>query len=705
MSRRYSFEEDLPQPYSHSLSPQHTQPYDPPPQQPPSQLYDPPLHPQPPQPYDPPPYDQILPSFNPATHPESAFNRLRAERRYSREGTAPVPAPPPHRDTEGRSRGRELGFTNSGVSNVTPGVDNFGEQAAGGLTGIAMSVADHNARESGLEALRNTPGYDGQRDMYPYDDYQHQRPPPRQEQSSSSLAPLGAAAFPPGMATPQSRSTISRSPPQSYHEPYADTPYRYSRNLDPSMTDFDPSTIEDDGDDGLEYRQPNRGSMMNLASNSDRNVPAGAAVAGGAAAGGILGSLGGVVGKSGAKGTQYNPVAGAGNYNMGEEKGSEWLKKQSPGNSKRKRWTIIILVGLAIAAAIVGGTVGGVLGNQRRTNKANSDSSQSASDDTKDNGVLDKDSDDIKALMNNKDLHKVFPGMDYTPMYTQYPDCLTYPASQNNVTRDVAVLSQLTNTIRLYGTDCNQTELVLESIDKLGLNDQIKVWMGVWQDTNKTTNARQLQQMYDIFDKYGADQFIGVIVGNEILFRKDMNITELGTLITDVRTNLTAKNIKLPIAAADLGDNWTAAFAAQVDYLMANIHPFFAGTDSKAAAAWTWNFWQEKDVVLKTDLTKNIISETGWPSTGGTDCGEATTCPGAGSVAGISQMNDFMDGWVCDALANGTNYFWFEAFDEPWKFKFNTAGKGWEDQWGLMDVNRNLKPGVTIPDCGGKVVS
>ncbi|TVY31559.1 putative glucan endo-1,3-beta-glucosidase [Lachnellula subtilissima] len=667
MSRRYSFEEDLPQPYSHSHSPQHTQPYDPPPQQPQSQLYDPPLHPQP---YDPPPYDQTLPSFNPATHPESSFNRLRAERRYSREGTAPVPAPPPHRDTEGRSRGRELGYTNSGVSNVTPGVDNFGEQAAGGLTGIAMSVADHNARESGLEALRNTPGYDEQRDMYPYDDYQHQRPPPRQEQSSSSLAPLGAAAFPPGMATPQSRSTISRSPPQSYHEPYADTPYRYSRNLDPSMTDFDPSTIEDDGDDGLEYRQPNRGSMMNLAPNSDRNVPAGPAVAGGAAAGGILGSLGGVVGKKGAKGAQYNPVAGAGNYNMGEEKGSEWLKKQSPGNSKRKRWTIIILVGLAITAAIVGGTIGGVLGNQRRTNKTNSDSSQSASDDTKDNGVLDKDSDDIKALMNNKDLHKVFPGMDYTPMYTQYPDCLTYPASQNNVTRDVAVLSQLTNTIRLYGTDCNQTELVLESIDKLGLNDQIKVWMGVWQDTNKTTNARQLQQMYDIFDKYGADQFIGVIVGNEILFRKDMNITELGTLITDVRTNLTAKNIKLPIAAADLGDNWTAAFAAQVDYLMANIHPFFAGTDSKAAAAWTWNFWQEKDVVLKTDLTKNIISETGWPSTGGTDCGEATTCPGAGSVAGISQMNDFMDGWVCDALANGTNYFWFEAFDEPWKFKF-----------------------------------
>lgn len=46
----------------------------------------------------------------------------------------------------------------------------------------------------------------------------------------------------------------------------------------------------------------------------------------------------------------------------------------------------------------------------------------------------------------------------------------------------------------------------------------------------------------------------------------------------------------------------------------------------------------------------------------------------------------------------------FEAFDEPWKIQFNTRTQNWEDKWGLMDVNRNLKPGVVIPDCGGKTV-
>lgn len=47
--------------------------------------------------------------------------------------------------------------------------------------------------------------------------------------------------------------------------------------------------------------------------------------------------------------------------------------------------------------------------------------------------------------------------------------------------------------------------------------------------------------------------------------------------------------------------------------------------------------------------------------------------------------------------------FRFEAFDEPWKVIYNTPGEAWEDKWGLMYVNRTLKEGVKIPDCGGQV--
>lgn len=358
-----------------------------------------------------------------------------------------------------------------------------------------------------------------------------------------------------------------------------------------------------------------------------------------------------------------------------------------------------------MAGAIVGGVVGSMIAGNKKSGGGGSGGS--AADDTNKNGDLDINSSEIKALMNNKDLHKVFPGMDYTPLNTQYPDCLHNPPSQNNITRDVAVLSQLTNKIRLYGTDCNQTQMLIHAVRQLKMTNDVKIWLGVWQDGNTTTNTRQLAQMWDILDEYGQEPFEGIIVANEILFRKEMTITQLGTIMDGVRTNLTSKKITLPVASSDLGDNWTDGLAAKSDYIMANIHPFFAGVPADQAADWTYSFWSGKDKQFwKSDTSKNIISETGWPSAGGKDCGQSTTCGSStpGAVASVDNMNQFMSDWVCQALTNGTNYFWFEAFDEPWKVSFNTPGKEWEDKWGLMDVNRKLKSGIKIPDCGGKTV-
>jgi exo-beta-1,3-glucanase (GH17 family) len=618
-----------------------------------------------------------------------------------------------HRDAQGRYWGQELGYSNSIASNTTPGADNFSEQAAGGIAGIALGVADAHARESGLEALRHTPGYHqpyddpGARDHGPttgldlhdipaYGAYESLRPSSRLESSQSSLTPLNAAARPP----------LSRSPPSLQGPYYSDSPYnRLSRNIDPAMGGFDPNSIEDDGDDGLEYTHHNRGSIQNLTSNSER--PNAGSVGAAAATGGVMGALGGLVGRSVSGNNQYGPVSnpqtgyGDSGYDLGHaaEK-SEWLKNQS---SSRKRWKWIIastVIFLIVAGIVAGVTV--PLLTKKNSSSSSSNTSTTSGDNTA-NGDLGINSPEIQALMNNKNLHKVFPGIDYSPINTQYPDCLTDPPSQNNVTLDLAVLSQLTNVVRLYGTDCNQTQMLLHSIDRLNMNGTVKVWLGVYLDNNATTNARQLAQMYEIINTYGTSPFLGVIIGNEVLFNQYMTETALQTILTEVKSNFTSMGINLPVATSDLGNNWSAALASAVDYVMANVHPFFSGVNASIAASWTWDFWQENDSSFKTNAAQNIISETGWPSQGGTDCGAATSCT-QGSVAGIDEMNTFMNDWVCPALANGTNYFWFEAFDEPWKIEFDTPGKDWEDHWGLMDVNRNLKSGVVIPDCGGKTV-
>ncbi|KAK3991246.1 glycoside hydrolase [Cladorrhinum sp. PSN332] len=387
-------------------------------------------------------------------------------------------------------------------------------------------------------------------------------------------------------------------------------------------------------------------------------------------------------------------------------------KKSSDGGKKKRLIIILVIVALILIGVALGIVFGFVLKNKGGDKNEGGGSSSggsegSAEEDTAANGDLNINSAEIKALMNNSELKKVFPGMDYTPINSQYPECIHNPPSQNNITRDLAVLSQLTNIVRLYGTDCNQTQMLIHAVEQLKLQDTVKIWLGVWQDANATTNRRQLDQMWDILDVYGEKYFEGIIVANEILFREQMTLWTLGQLLADVRTNLTAKNIKLPVATSDLGDKWDSSLAAQSDAIMGNIHPFFAGTKASEAAKWTMGFFVNKTgTYSKKNKDMNVISETGWPSQGGMGCGTEyeTNCPDK-AVAGIKEMNEFMEDWVCTALDEGTNYFWFEAFDEPWKISFNTPGKEWEDHWGLMDVNRNLKPGVKIPDCGGKRIS
>ncbi|XXH02144.1 hypothetical protein Hte_008512 [Hypoxylon texense] len=713
-------------------------------------------------------HDQTHPSASrtgapnrPGAHPDSAFNRLRQNRRYSggpeRTGAgtgaaagaiaggvyaAAEPSPSSSLSRPVQSSGQDTWGPEVSQPNVTPGADNFSEAAAGGMSGLAMSVAERNARESGLEAMRQahqfqqpqhqqsfypdgyqaTPpqhnsydqpqsyaydhGYDQGYDMSPgygAGNYGHQGQP---YHSSPSLAPMGAAA-----ASPSGRGTPTRSVHSYSSDPFRDPHLAYGQRMDPNLGQFNPNDIDDDGDDGLDYRRSARNSILSLGGSSGRGGNGATSGAVGAVAAG--GVVGGLMGRSRNSGIHYDPVqnassagkvGGSTEYEMSgkNEKPSEWLSSQTSSRKKWK-WFIFVVVGLLIAGGIAGGVVGGILANKKSGSAGGVDSAES---DTAQNGDLDINSAEIKALMNNPNLHKVFPGVDYTPINVQFPDCLKNPPSQNNVTRDVAVLSQLTNTIRLYGTDCNQTEMTIHALKQLKLDGDIKIWLGVWQDGNGTTNERQLSKMWNILDKYGADPFKGLIVGNEILFREQMNATELGDLLDSVRSNLSRHDWDLPVATSDLGDNWDAQLASISDYIMGNIHPFFAGVNAKEAASWTWDFWHNKaQGFFKAETEKNVISEIGWPTKGGTNCGNdtITVCPD-GSVAGVDELNTLMENWVCQALANGTNYFWFEMFDEPWKISFDQPGKEWEDQWGLMDVNRNLKDGVKIPDCGGKTV-
>jgi exo-beta-1,3-glucanase (GH17 family) len=541
-----------------------------------------------------------------------------------------------------------------------PSEHNWAPAAAGMGVGAAAlnSRYEHSLSPPGDMGMYAHNGPPGDNMDHGYDGNGPYRHAVHSQGSYGSSDPLAMSAIPPGAQTPQYSDSRSyqgytdRTPsPSRLAAPYVDSPSgMHSRSHDDvnHMAFVDPNAIVDDGDDGLGMAGSKRNSRVNLPFNRANNVLPIAGAAAGAAALHNRGGLG-------------EPGAHTGFVDPSVEKQSGWIKDQKKSGTKWKK-TLFIIIGIIIILGIVGGVVGGIL-STRKSNSNNSvpGNGQTAADDDG-KGDLSKDSPEIKKLLNNPNLHKVFSGFAYTPYAAQYPDCLKYPPSQNNVTRDMAMMSQLTNVVRLYGTDCNQTEMVLHSIERLGLTD-MKIWLGVWLGNNDTTNARQVDQMYKILEQSGTKNMKGVVIGNEVLFRKDLTLAQLSTYLTDAKSNMTAKGYNLPVATSDLGDNWTASLATVVDVVMSNIHPFFGGVVINQAAAWTWDFWQSHDVATTAGMTgkKHIISEFGWPSAGGNDCGTLTTvCPDStsGAVANIPNMNTLMNTWVCEALSNGTDYFW-----------------------------------------------
>ncbi|CAE7015759.1 Glycoside hydrolase family 17 protein [Pyrenophora teres f. teres] len=620
------------------------------------------------------------------------------------------PPPPIHRTPVAMNQYPDPNnYSDYSPPGFTPGADNMADSAAGGgINGIAHTGPGAHQRESEIQAVRGMGHPMGVPDRSAQSSPFHNSQPMYSSPTYGSGAPLAGV---------YSSDSSMMSMPHTPHAgvPYADTPYnRYSssaQNLAPQMGHINPNEVDNDDDWGMgpEHDAPRekRRSFAPFGGSRDgssRNASPGSSINNGAV--GLAGAAAGAGAYAATRdGNKYNTVPLVnGSGELLPEKIASWKAEDDMKKRKRRVWIAIVIIILILAGAILGGVLGATLGKGGGKDGNANKAQQAADDISKDNKEdLGKDSPEIKALMSTAGLHKVFPGMDYTPLNTQYPDCLHVGPSQNNITRDLAIMSKLTDSVRLYGTDCNQTQMLIHSIDRLEIKDSMKIWLGVWLDSNDTTTQRQIRQTWQILDDYGCDYFKGIIIGNEVLYRKDLTVTELLGHITDFRKNITAHRCQLPVAMADLGDNWTADMASKVDIVMSNVHPFFAGVQAKDAAAWTWDFWSSKDVALTASQSgiHQIIAEVGWPSGGGTDCGGATKCT-VGSTAGIDEMNQFMEDWICPSMKNGTEYFWFSAFDEPWKIKYNTPGKNWEDKWGLMDINRNLKPGLKIPDCGGQ---
>lgn len=391
----------------------------------------------------------------------------------------------------------------------------------------------------------------------------------------------------------------------------------------------------------------------------------------------------------------------------------QWLEKDTSGSGRRK-WLVLGAVAALLALIGIGVGVGvAVSHNHNNSNKNASSSSGNGSGSGSGSGnngsvVPQTDPNDPSTFVKDSRLHQVFYGMAYTPVGTQLPAC---GATLPDVITDIQLISQLTDTIRLYGADCNMSALVLEAIKQTKVN--VGVYLAIYNvpDDGGVAYERQLALILDALKTYGTDHVLGVTVGNEFMLNylgsngggSDPNsaIGNKGSAllisnITDTRNKLKALNLPktLPVGNSDAGSYFSTLVLEAIDYGMANVHPWFANTTIQDAAGWTWEFFEQTNVQPASLLSNKptmYIAETGWPACNATG---ASQTDGA-SNASVANLQYFLDTFVCQSNTNKTGYFFFEFQDQLWQeLQFG----GVEGCWGLFTDNKTLKS-IDIPTC------
>ncbi|WP_324833033.1 glycosyltransferase [Pseudomonas saxonica] len=269
-------------------------------------------------------------------------------------------------------------------------------------------------------------------------------------------------------------------------------------------------------------------------------------------------------------------------------------------------------------------------------------------------------------------------GFSYSPFQQgQYPQKDQYP-SDEEMRRDLEIMSKLTDNIRTYSVDGT-----LGDIPKLAEEFGLRVTIGIWISPDKERNEREIQKAIELANN--SRSVVRVVVGNEALFRKEITPEELITLLDRVRAA-----VKVPVTTSEQWHIWEKypQLANHVDLIAAHILPYWEFIPMEEAG----EFVLERARDLKKMFPKKplLLSEVGWPSNGRMR---------GGADATQADQAIYLRTLVNTLNRRGYNYFVIEAFDQPWKASDEGSVGAY---WGVFNAARQQKfnfegPVVAIP--------
>lgn len=277
-----------------------------------------------------------------------------------------------------------------------------------------------------------------------------------------------------------------------------------------------------------------------------------------------------------------------------------------------------------------------------------------------------------------------FSGVCYSPSNMWDAGC-TF--TREDVALDLALLSSVTDKIRTYSTQCGQAEYILHAIQSLNID--MKLALGVWVGSNSTHNGHEIQAAKALLKAYPPLLFESVFVGNEVLLREELSEVQLTSHIEEMRSFVSLNGLQIPVGTCEEASHITESLSRSCDVIGVNILPLFAGLEPEDGARWAADYL-ESNILPQTNTTV-VISEIGWPYDGG-NYFSASADP--------ASYQRFMNAWVCEESRRlNVSWYYFEAFDEPWKKVFHEGARKWETEWGVFGPLREIKPFVNFPSC------
>src|SRR3984957_4419963 len=280
------------------------------------------------------------------------------------------------------------------------------------------------------------------------------------------------------------------------------------------------------------------------------------------------------------------------------------------------------------------------------------------------------------------DFTGVLPSLSYAPFEPGHTvDSVRDP---EKIRDDMKKLSTMTRAVRLYSST-EGAELVPPIAAEFGL----KVMVGVWidkgsidfekapDDKASERNRREVDSAISLV-RHNSN-VIGVVVGNETIYRGEQKVEDLIELIKRIK-----KSVNVPVTTGEIWNIWrdNPELANSVDFIAAHVLPYWENFTDEQAVDQAVDRYQ----LLRNQFPgkRIVIAEFGWPSAG---YNLRNADPGTFEQAVV------LRNFVARADAIGMEYNIVEAVDLPWKV---TLG-GVEPYWGILNAEREPKFAWTGP--------